>query len=401
MLYTRHDIEQRELVTLAPYAVKSGETAGRVFDEPQSEFRTCFQRDRDRIIHSKAFRRLMEKTQVFVAHEGDHYRNRMSHSIECAQVSRGLARGLGLNEDLAEAIALAHDLGHTPFGHAGEAAMNECMKKYGGGENASLRAASHFEHNEQSLRIVEKIEYTYPEFNGLNLSKEVLDGLLKHRTPFDQPKTEFKQSAHLEAQVVDLGDEVAYMSHDLDDGLRAGMFTLENVMTLPIIVRAYEMMRSHYAREATLEFTPEILRSRLSSSLMRILVDDILQTTQQNLEKNHIATLEDVRNFDGILVEFSSEMRREIDELRAYFLEHYYFSPKVSTQSAHGQSIITQLFHFFMEHPEELPENFQRFLRKETDGGREQATACAVVVKDYIAGMTDGFAEAQNRVYSA
>ena len=391
MLYTRHNIEQRELATLAPYAVKSGETAGRVFKEPESEFRTCFQRDRDRIIHSKAFRRLMEKTQVFVAHEGDHYRNRMSHSIECAQVSRGLARGLGLNEDLAEAIALAHDLGHTPFGHAGEHAMDLCMQEHG----------LHFEHNEQSLRIVEKIEYMYPEFNGLNLSKEVLDGLLKHRTPFDQPKTSFKQSAHLEAQVVDLGDEVAYMSHDLDDGLRAGMFTLENVVTLPIIARAYEVMRSRYADNATSNLTPEILRSRLSSSLMRILVDDILQTTQRNLEMHHIITLDDVRNFDGILVEFSVEMRRDIDELRAFFLEHYYFSSKVSTQSAHGQEIITKLFHFFMEHPEELPENFQRFLGKETDGGREQATACAVVVKDYIAGMTDGFAEAQNRVYSA
>lgn len=371
MLYTRHDIEQRELTTLAPYAVKSGETAGRVFDEPQSEFRTCFQRDRDRVIHSKAFRRLMEKTQVFVAHEGDHYRNRMSHSIECAQVSRGLARGLGLNEDLAEAIALAHDLGHTPFGHAGEHAMDLCMQEHG----------LHFEHNEQSLRIVEKIEYMYPEFNGLNLSKEVLDGLLKHRTPFDQPKTSFKQSAHLEAQVVDLGDEVAYMSHDLDDGLRAGMFTLEDVIALPIIARAYEMMRSRYADEVT----PEIIRSRLSSSLMRILVDDILQTTQRNLETNHIVTLDDVRNFDGILVEFSSTMRHDIDTLRAYFLEHYYFSSKVSTQSKRGQEIITQLFHFYMEHPDTLPENFQRFLHN--------GEPLASVVKDYIAGMTDGFAE--------
>lgn len=372
MLYTRDIIEQRELQTLAPYAVKSGETAGRVFPEAESHYRTCFQRDRDRIIHSKAFRRLMEKTQVFVVHEGDHYRNRMSHSIECAQVSRGLARGLGLNEDLAEAIALAHDLGHTPFGHAGEHAMDLCMQEHG----------LHFEHNEQSLRIVEKLEYMYPEFLGLNLSKEILDGLLKHRTPFDQPKISFKQSAHLEAQVVDLGDEVAYMSHDLDDGLRAEMFTLEQVVSLPIIARAYAMMRSQYADEVT----PEILRSRLSSSLMRILVDDILQTTQGNLSSHHIETLDHVRNFDGILVGFSPEMRRDIDALRAYFLEHYYFSPKVAEQSKHGQDIITQLFHFYMAHPEKLPENFQRFLEMHD-------RPLPVIVKDYIAGMTDGFAQ--------
>ncbi len=393
MLFTRQHIEQREQSTLAPYAVKSGESAGRVFPEAVSEFRTCFQRDRDRIIHSKAFRRLMEKTQVFTVGEGDHYRNRMSHSTECAQVSRGLARGLGLNEDLAEAIALAHDLGHTPFGHAGEHALDECMVEYG----------LHFEHNEQSLRIVERLEYMYPEFDGLNVSKEVLDGLLKHRTPFDQPKTVFKQSAHLEAQVVDLGDEVAYMSHDLDDGLRADMFTLDDIVKLPIVARAYETMTQHY-NEVAQNMTPEILRARLSSSLMHLLVDDILEETERRLAAHHIKTLEDVRAFDGILVQFSAQMRHDIDELRAFFMTHYYFSPKVSGQSQRGQHIIKQLFALFMKHPEKLPENFQRLLRKEGEEKienrkQEQATACAVVVKDYIAGMTDGFAEAQFRVY--
>ncbi|MFA7278194.1 MAG: dNTP triphosphohydrolase [Candidatus Gracilibacteria bacterium] len=391
MLFTRQHIEQREQNTLAPYAVKSGESAGRVFPETLSEFRTCFQRDRDRIIHSKAFRRLMEKTQVFTVGEGDHYRNRMSHSTECAQVSRGLARGLGLNEDLVEAIALAHDLGHTPFGHAGEHALNECMLEHG----------LHFEHNEQSLRIVERLEYMYPEFDGLNLSKEVLDGLLKHRTPFDQPKTVFKQSAHLEAQVVDLGDEVAYMSHDLDDGLRADMFALDDIVKLPIVARAYEAMTQHYG-EVAKNMTPEILRARLSSSLMHFLVDDILEETGKRLAAHHIKTLEDVRAFDGILVQFSAQMRHDIDELRAFFMTHYYFSPKVSEQSQRGQNIIKQLFAFYIEYPEKLPENFQRFLKKEEaekDREWEQATACAVVVKDYVAGMTDGFAEAQFRVY--
>lgn len=383
MLFTRQHIEQREQQTLAPYAVKSGESAGRVFPEAVSEFRTCFQRDRDRVIHSKAFRRLMEKTQVFTVGEGDHYRNRMSHSTECAQVSRGLARGLGLNEDLTEAIALAHDLGHTPFGHAGEHALDECMVEHG----------FHFEHNEQSLRIVEQLEYMYPEFDGLNLSKEVLDGLLKHRTPFDQPKTTFKQSAHLEAQVVDLGDEVAYMSHDLDDGLRADMFTLDDIVKLPIVARAYEAMTQHYG-EVAQNMTPEILRARLSSSLMHLLVDDILEETEKRLAAHHIKTLEDVRAFDGILVQFSAQMRHDIDKLRAFFMTHYYFSPKVSEQSQRGQHIIKQLFAFFIKHPEKLPENFQRYLRKDT-----LRDPLAIIVKDYVAGMTDGFAEAQFRVY--
>ncbi len=393
MLYTRKQIEGREAETLAPYAVKSGESAGRVFPETESTFRTCFQRDRDRVIHSKAFRRLMEKTQVFVSTEGDHYRNRMSHSIECAQVSRGLARGLGLNEDLAEAIALAHDLGHTPFGHAGEHAMNLCMQEHG----------LHFEHNEQSLRIVEGLEYLYPEFDGLNVSKEVLDGLLKHRTPFDRPKTVFKQSAHLEAQVVDMGDEVAYMSHDLDDGLRAEMFTLAEIAEIPLVARARAAMERSYG-EAT-KMTPEILRARLSSSLMHILVDDILEESEQQLTSHAIKTLADVRAYDGILVQFSPVMRHDIDELRAFLASHYYFSPKVANQSAHGQKIITDLFHFYLSHPEELPENFQKLSRERSER-RESSTPetstqsqLPVVIKDYIAGMTDRFAEEKFRVY--
>lgn len=393
MQYTRRDIEKREAETLAPYAVKSGESAGRVFPETESTFRTCFQRDRDRVIHSKAFRRLMEKTQVFVSTEGDHYRNRMSHSIECAQVSRGLARGLGLNEDLVEAIALAHDLGHTPFGHAGEHAMNLCMQKLG----------LHFEHNEQSLRIVEGLEYLYPEFDGLNVTKEVLDGLLKHRTPFDRPKMEFKQSAHLEAQVVDMGDEVAYMSHDLDDGLRAEMFTLEEVTRVALVARARAAMEQSYG--AATAMTPETLRARLSSSLMHLLADDILEESERQLTQHSIKTLADVRAYDGILIQFSQTMRHDIDELRTFLSSHYYFSPKVASQSAHGQKIITELFHFYLSHPEELPENFQKLSRAHSEATETispQSSAAGqlpVVIKDYIAGMTDRFAEEKFRVY--
>ncbi len=371
MLFTRAMIQKRENETLAPYAVKSGETAGRVFEDSENNFRTCFQRDRDRIIHSKAFRRLMEKTQVFVAYEGDHYRNRMSHSVECSQVSKGIARGLGLNEDLCEAIALAHDLGHTPFGHAGEAALSACMKEFG----------SHFEHNEQSLRIVESLERMYPKFDGLNLTKEVLDGLLKHRSPFDRPKMVFKQSAHLEAQVVDLGDEIAYMSHDLDDGLRADMFTYEEVVNIPLVARASTRMRAKYGDD----IHGDIVRVRLSSALMHSLVEDVLMQTEKNLVQYSVKSLADVRAYDGILVQFSDDMRRDLDVLREFLSSHYYFSEKVLAQSKYGQEIITKLFHSYVDHPEKLPEHFQQML---TSGAQVE-----VVIKDYIAGMTDSFAE--------
>lgn len=392
MIYARADIEKRELTSLAPYAVKSCESAGRVFEEPQSEYRSCFQRDRDRVIHSKAFRRLMEKTQVFVANEGDHYRNRMSHSVECSQVSKGLARSLGLNEDLAETIALAHDLGHTPFGHAGEAAMDACMKKFGSREPASLRSAVLFEHNEQSLRVVEILEKMYPEFDGLNLSKEVLDGLLKHRTPFDRPKMVFRQSAHLEAQVVDLGDEIAYMSHDLDDGLRAKMFLVEDVVALPVVARAYAVMTERYGEH----ISPEVLRLRLSSSLMHLLIDDVIVQTEKNLMNHHIVTLEDVRSYDGVLVLFSPMMRSDIHLLREFLSTHYYYSPRIKEQCEKGQMIIQKLFNYFLEHPEKLPENFQRFLSSSKNASSEPLP---IVVKDYIAGMTDGFAEREAQKY--
>lgn len=390
MLYTRQQIEQRELATLAPYAVKSGESAGRVYPDSENEFRTCFQRDRDRIIHSKAFRRLMEKTQVFVAHEGDHYRNRMSHSIECSQVSKGIARGLGLNEDLCEAIALAHDLGHTPFGHAGEAALDECMREYGN-KNGEDQGTSclHYEHNEQSLYIVEKLERMYPGFDGLNLTKEVLDGLLKHRTPFDRPKMVFKQSAHLEAQVVDLGDEIAYMSHDLDDGLRAGMFTYQDVVRMPLVARAEMRMRAKYGDD----ITGDIVRVRLSSALMHTLVEDVLRQTEKNLRQHSIATLADVRAYDGILVRFSDEVRIGLDALRAFLSANYYFSDRVREQSERGQTIIRTLFHFYIKYPEKLPEHFQKSLAY---GKRLE-----IVVKDYIAGMTDGFAEREMTRHNA
>lgn len=385
MIYSRQIIEEREEKTLAPYAVKSARSEGRVYPEEDDALRTCFQRDRDRIIHSKAFRRLMEKTQVFVVGEGDHYRNRMSHSIECAQVSRGLARGLGLNEDLTEAIALAHDLGHTPFGHSGEAAMHAAMQRYG------LR----FEHNEQSRRIVELLESPYPEFDGLNLTKEVVDGLLKHRTPFDQPLMKFTHSAHLEAQVVDLGDEIAYMCHDLDDGLRAEMFSFEEVAAVPIVARAVE--RGAGAGGA-IEAVRKIRGARIASALMKILVRDVVETTTRLIDAHHVVSLDDVRAFDGVLVQFSSDARAGLDQLRAFLFDHYYFSEKVLSQSNHGKDVITCVFDVYRDHPEQLPERFQRMLKNGGGSGRgEHGERLEIVVKDYVAGMTDHFAEQEYR----
>jgi dGTPase len=239
----------------------------------------------------------------------------------------------------------------------------------------------HFEHNEQSLRVVESLETMYPHCPGLNLTKEVLDGLLKHRTPFDRPKMEFAQSAHLEAQVVDLGDEIAYMSHDLDDGLRASMFGFHDVSRVILVARADERMRKKYGSEIPRSVVPV----RLSSALMHLLVEDVLKETARNLEAHTVKTLADVRAYHGILVQFSTDVRAGLTELRDYLMKHYYFSERVNEQSTRGRRIIRDLFHFFIEHPEKLPENFQKFL----DDGTQKET----VVKDYIAGMTDGYAE--------
>jgi dGTPase len=373
MIFLRQQIEEREKAGLAPYAVKSGESQGRVFLQKEDDYRTCFQRDRDRIIHCKAFRRLQEKTQVFVATEGDHYRNRMIHSVECAQISRGLARGLGLNEDLCEAVALAHDLGHPPFGHAGEHAMNEVMHGFG----------LHFEHNEQSLRIVEHFEKVFPDFDGLNLTKEVLDGLLKHHTPYDRPKMVFTFSAHLEGQVVDLADEIAYTSADIDDGLRSGMFSVEEVDEIPLLREILGGIdRVALARSPAAD---ELVRQQLSSKLLNRMVMNVFETSQENLAKAQIATLADVQAYNGILVRFSDDFRAKLDMVRGFLMRRFYYSPKVQAQTDHGQNIIRGLFSLYMNRSELLPEKFQKMIAA---GERTE-----IVIKDYIAGMTDHFAE--------
>ncbi len=344
---------------LAPYAVPQGGGLGRIFPEPEDETRFPLQRDRDRIIHTQAFRRLKHKTQVFLSGHGDHYRTRITHTLEVAQISRDIARSLSLNEDLAEAIALAHDLGHTPFGHAGEEAMRECMEKCG----------KSFEHNEQSLRIVTVLEDRTSKYQGLNLSREILEGLMKHRTPHDSPsKDTVVRSPSLEAQVVNLADEIAYTAHDTDDGLRAGLFTLEETCKT-----ALGAFGSKKAKER---------RTELRGAIVDLLVSDLYVETASRITGSSVLTLEDVYRASSPLVAFSSAMTEKLSELRTFLWDHLYKSDAVQTQARHGQNVIVDLFSAYMKKP---PAKVLE-LRKKTGGAMEEA------VKDYIAGMTDPFA---------
>lgn len=344
---------------LAPYAVPHDGGLGRQHAEPEDETRFAFQRDRDRILHTQAFRRLKHKTQVFVSGTGDHYRTRMTHSLEVAQISRDIARTLQLNEDLAEAIALAHDLGHTPFGHAGEEAMRACMEPYG----------KRFEHNEQSLRLVTLLEDRTTMYAGLNLSMEILEGLMKHRTPYDHPTHALPPRApSLEAQLVNLADEIAYTAHDTDDGLRSGLFTLRDMRGLGLIELAHERtMRSG---------------AELRGAIVHVLVMDLYESVPALLQERNIASLHDVYTSTETLLTYSTAMADRLKELRAFLWQNLYLSPQVSKQAAAGRAIVHRLFPAYLSHP---PQKVLA-LQKKTNGALEDA------VKDYIAGMTDGYA---------
>lgn len=368
MLKTRADLLKQEKLTLAPYAMHSAETKGRLYKEPDDPVRLPFQRDRDRIIHARAFRRMEAKTQVFVSRTGDHYRNRMTHSIEVSQIARGISRTLGLNEDLAECIALAHDLGHPPFGHGGETALNEAMQKHG----------DHFEHNEQSLRIVTELENVYPGFNGLNLSIEVIDGLLKHNPRPEDKHLQFKISPHLEMQVTDFADEIAYTNHDIDDALRAGIITLEQVRQVDIWREAEKEVNKLYK-----EVDTDRLTGRIISRMISGMIKDLQETTALSIDKNGIDSIEKVRAFPEKIVTFSPEKRAKINELRKFLRDNFYLHPKVSGQIDKGRRIIGELFEYYLANKEKLP------LHYKTEGGE----GAVIAVKDYIAGMTDHYAE--------
>ncbi len=355
---------------LAPSAVKHGGGLGRMHPEPDDETRFPFQRDRDRIIHTQAFRRLKHKTQVFCAGlpavalakagHGDHYRTRITHTLEVAQISRDIARTLSLNEDLAEAIALAHDLGHTPFGHAGEEAMNACMMRHG----------KAFEHNAQSLRIVTLLEDRTSAYDGLNLSREILEGLMKHRTPHDTPSNDTTaRQPSLEAQLVNLADEIAYTAHDTDDGLRSGLFSIDQICKTKLGFLASEKAN--------------IRNTELRGSIVDLLVVDLYTETENQLKKQSISSLDDVYTAKDSLVRFSESMMVQLAELRRFLWDHLYLSDAVQTQAQRGKTIINDLFEKYTKDP---PQKVMELMRK-TSGALEEA------VKDYIAGMTDPYAE--------
>jgi dGTPase len=310
------------------------------------------------------------KTQVFVAHYGDHYRTRMTHSLEVAQVSRDIARALGLNEDLSEAIALAHDLGHTPFGHAGEHALDEMMKPFG----------LEFEHNQQSKRIVEEVEQIYPDFKGLNLTFETRQGLMKHQSPWDQADSEF-HGASLEAQVVNLADEIAYNNHDTDDGLRSGLITEEDLKTLEIWHIASKSVEKEYGAIGT----PYIRQSRTISAMFGQMIADLIQTSSTNIKAANLQTLEDVYRRTDALVLFSEKQFELNKTLREFLSKRIYFHKEVLALSNRGQQIIRELFNAYHNNSTLLPEDEQQ----RTAGGEP----LALVIKDYISGMTDEFAE--------
>ncbi len=371
MILSKTQLEINEMKVLAPYAVHKSK--GRKHPDHDDQQRLPFQKDRDRIIHSRAFRRLKDKTQVFVAHHGDHVRNRLTHSLEVAQISKGIARSLGLNEDLAESIALAHDLGHPPFGHAGEFALHEVLTEYG----------FEFEHNDQSVRTVEELEKVYPNFVGLNLSIEVIEGMMKHHTSWDNPKHAGAVRPSLEAQVVNMGDEIAYQNHDVDDGLRSGIFTEEDLAELALWKMAAELTEKQYG---VIE-DAKIRWARTISKMIGIMVTDILVETSERLAEKKITTLADVYACGESLVGFSVELKEANRALKEFLMARFYNNPDIVAPMQKGQDIIKRLFKHYMEKPEDLPrlqaEKSQALAEKER----------VLFLRDYLAGMTDRFAE--------
>lgn len=346
---------------LAAYAVPHQGTLGRDSVEPEDGTRFRFQRDRDRIIHTQAFRRLQGKTQVFVAGEGDHFRTRLTHTMEVAQVGRDIARTLSLNEDLSECIALAHDLGHPPFGHRGEQTLNEWCSSHG----------ISFEHNEQSVRIVTLLEFHSPLAQGLNLNREVLEGMQKHREAYVEASIPFPRSMSLEAQVINKADEIAYLGHDCDDGIRAGLFPLGDLLAIPLVRAA-----------ATLA---EARGTSLRGGVIHLLVTDLYEETTRLLHGSGIRHLSDVYRSSSPLVDFSPSMQEGIGELRRFLFTRMYEHPRVTEVSAEGQAAIRALCERYFASP---PEKILQL--KDLTGG-----TLAQSVKDYVAGMTDAFAKSQ------
>lgn len=377
----------------AIYASDPNNCRGRRIAQPSASERSPFQRDKDRIIHSSAFRRLKGKTQVFVAHEGDYYRTRLTHSLEVAQIARSIARVLGLDEDLAEGLALAHDLGHPPFGHSGEDALQTCMQDYGG-----------FDHNAQTLRIVETLEGRYAAFNGLNLTWETLEGIAKHNGPLvtqtekaeDLPwairhldnweRLELNTFAGPEAQVAALADDIAYNNHDIDDGLRATLFSVEEVSEVPIIGRAFADVKRRY---------PDVTKDRMIHEAVRDLigymVSDVLEESRKRLKHYDPKSADEIRNLETPVIAFSEGFRNDEGPLRKFLYENMYKHYKVNRMMGQATRIVEELFTLFIKDPDILPTD----LRRQCDGPHTKHTAR--VICDYIAGMTDTYAISEHK----
>jgi dGTPase len=367
---TRQELEQLERANLAAYAQMSGASRGRKHREPASPWRTEYQRDRDRVIHSRAFRRLEYKTQVFLNGTGDHLRTRLTHTMEVAAIARGIARALKLNEDLTETIALAHDLGHSPFGHRGEHVLDRLMKGHGG-----------FEHNRQSLRVVEELEQKYPGFPGLNLSWEVREGLVKHFTAYDHPgkrKGFDAKNSSLEAQVANLADEITYYSHDLDDGLDAGLLSeIELNQQLTVWREAARKVKREQGN-----LPDECRRYFIIRTMIDDQVRDVVETTEKQIAAAGVQSADAVRLHPRALVQYSPARRRQNQELRKYLYRHLYFSQQVDEANTRATRMLAELFNFYLTHPREIGEQSRKRIRR--DGLHRS-------VCDYIAGMTDRY----------
>jgi dGTPase len=377
----REQIEQAEHEKLVSYACFSSDSRGKKYPEDKSINRTDFQRDRDRVLHSTAFRRMEYKTQVFVNHEGDHYRTRLTHTLEVSQIARTVARIFKINEDLTEALVLSHDIGHTPFGHAGERVMKELMEAYGG-----------FEHNKQSLRIVEKLEHPYPNFEGLNLSFEIREGMIKHSAHWKKenvPADFFpNQQPCLEAQLIDFVDEIAYNNHDVDDGLTSEMFSFEDIEQVTLWNGSLKKVRQKFPNEPI-----ESLKRLIISSMITTLVDDLVQTTLKNLQGKKIQTLDEIRNLGMSLAGYSEPMKKLSLELKSFLRSHLYDHPRVIRMEEKAKRIITDLFKAYQTRPEQLPKEFI----SRSKGQTKERMIC-----DYIAGMTDRFAiEEHGKLFDA
>ena len=378
-------------MALAVYATWAEKTRGRLYPEKEAPYRTCFQRDRDRIIHSEAFRRLESKTQVFVYHEGTSLRTRLTHSLEVSQITRSLCRMLGLNRDLGEALALAHDLGHTPFGHAGEMALNECMQEYGG-----------FDHNAHSLKLVTKLEQRYPRFDGINLSWETLEGLVKHNgpligegcAPLPLEIVEYNAIQDLEldgypgaeAQVASLADDIAYSNHDTDDGLKTGLITVEEISSVDFFKRHYDQVKKEYPAVELSRIVAETVRRMINDMIL-----DVAEESRKLLEELNPQSVEEIRSCGRPVIAFSDNMKKQLAELKGFLFPNMYRHYKINQMTSKGKRIIRDLFSLLFAENNILPPKWQQRVRQcpDTEDGRKQK---ARAVADFVAGLTDASA---------